>query len=80
MFAKKHHLFRSLIFFIPVCFLLASCASKSSGKKQIFSYNQSEGIATLDPAFAKNQSTIWAAHQLYNSLVETDSNLNIVPC
>ncbi|MDB5246721.1 MAG: transporter substrate-binding protein [Segetibacter sp.] len=45
----------------------------------MFSYNVQEGIATLDPAFAKSQAPIWAAHQLYNTLVETDSNLNIVP-
>jgi peptide/nickel transport system substrate-binding protein len=37
------------------------------------------GIASLDPAFAKNQSVVWATHQLYNTLVEVDSNLNTVP-
>ncbi|WP_246022405.1 ABC transporter substrate-binding protein [Filimonas effusa] len=37
------------------------------------------GITSLDPAFAKNQSLIWAAHQLYNTLIEVDSNLNMVP-
>ena len=30
------------------------------------------GIASLDPAFAKNQSIMWAVHQLYNTLVEVD--------
>ncbi|MGZ3880888.1 MAG: ABC transporter substrate-binding protein, partial [Flavisolibacter sp.] len=33
----------------------------------------------MDPAFAKNQSIMWAVHQLYNTLVEGDSQLNIVP-
>ncbi len=37
------------------------------------------GIASLDPAFAKNQSIMWAVHQLYNTLVEVDSNLQLVP-
>ena len=37
------------------------------------------GIASLDPAFAKNQSIMWAVHQLFNTLVEVDSNLQIVP-
>ena len=59
--------------------LLSSCYSKQSGDKQVFRYNESTGIATLDPAFAKNQSIIWAIHQLYNTLVETDNKLNIVP-
>ncbi len=58
---------------------LFSCASKSKNDKKVFAYNQAEGIATLDPAFAKNQATMWIAHQLYNTLVETDSNLRIVP-
>src|SRR4029078_10027867 len=47
--------------------------------KNIFHYNESSGIATLDPAFAKSQSVMWAVHQLYNTLVEIDSNLRIVP-
>ncbi|WP_018616707.1 ABC transporter substrate-binding protein [Segetibacter koreensis] len=64
---------------IIVSFFLVSCASKSKSDKQVFVYNQVEGIATLDPAFTKNQATIWLAHQLYNTLVETDSDLNIVP-
>ena len=49
-----------------------------SGKK-VFYYNESDGIASLDPAFAKNKSIMWAVHQLYNTLVETDNNLHIVP-
>lgn len=58
--------------------LLLGCYSKTSEKK-IFHYNETSGIASIDPAFAKNQSIMWAIHQLYNTLVEVDSNLNIVP-
>lgn len=64
---------------LGLCMLLSSCYSKRSNNKQVFRYNESTGIATLDPAFAKNQSIIWAVHQLYNTLVETDNKLNIVP-
>jgi oligopeptide transport system substrate-binding protein len=56
-----------------------ACNTKPAHNKQVFRYNEATGIATLDPAFAKNQSIIWAVHQLYNTLVETDSELNIVP-
>ena len=56
-----------------------SCTIKKTSNKKVFTYNESTGIATLDPAFAKNQSIMWAVHQLYNTLVEIDSNLNIVP-
>lgn len=56
-----------------------SCKQKANNQKSVFYYNESTGIATLDPAFAKNQSIMWAVHQIYNTLVEIDSNLNIVP-
>jgi peptide/nickel transport system substrate-binding protein len=59
--------------------LFNSCGSSTSGNKQVFHYNETTGIATLDPAFAKNQSIIWAVHQLYNTLVETNEALQIVP-
>lgn len=56
-----------------------SCASRTDHSKMIFRYNESAGIATLDPAFAKNQSIVWAVHQIYNTLIETDDNLNMQP-
>ncbi len=55
------------------------CNTKLQSDKKVFYYNETTGIATLDPAFAKNQSIMWAIHQVYNTLVEIDSNLNIVP-
>jgi peptide/nickel transport system substrate-binding protein len=59
--------------------VLIGCSNPKNSNKQVFSYNEPTGIATLDPAFAKNQSIMWPAHQLYNTLVEIDSGLNIVP-
>lgn len=58
---------------------LQSCRSGRNSDKQVFHYNEQTGIASLDPAFAKNQSVMWAVHQLYNTLVETDAALNLVP-
>lgn len=55
------------------------CTHPAAGKHQVFRYNQAEGIGTLDPAFAKNIAIIWATHQLYNTLVETDSALRPQP-
>lgn len=60
-------------------FFIASCYSKKNQESNIFHYNEFNGIASLDPAFAKSQSTMWAAHQLYNTLVETDDSLQMVP-
>jgi ABC-type transport system substrate-binding protein len=59
--------------------LLISCYNSEKQSANIFHYNEQTGIASLDPAFAKNQSIMWAVHQLYNTLVEVDSQLNIVP-
>ena len=70
---------KAILLLIPFLIVVSSCRKNGKKNKQVFAYNQSEGVATLDPAYAKNQSTIWVAHQLYNTLVETDSNLNIVP-
>ncbi|MBS1743510.1 MAG: ABC transporter substrate-binding protein [Bacteroidetes bacterium] len=60
-------------------FVLCSCTTHQHPGKKIFRYNQAEGIASLDPAFAKNQSVMWADHQLYNTLTEVDENLQLVP-
>ena len=64
---------------IVVGFCALSCNNSTQNDKQVFRYNETTGIATLDPAFAKNQSIIWPVHQLYNTLVETNNELNIVP-
>ena len=58
----------------------ACTSSPVSDGKKVFHYNETDGIATLDPAFAKNRSIMWPIHQLYNTLVETDKNLHFVPC
>lgn len=47
--------------------------------KKIFKYNQSSGLASLDPAFSKDQATIWACTHLYNGLVTLDDSLSVVP-
>ncbi len=48
--------------------------------KQVFRYNESSGIRSLDPAFANDQANIWACNQLYNGLVQLDNNLQVQPC
>ncbi len=61
------------------CWFLGACYNKKSSTRKVFHYNESSGIASLDPAFAKNQSVMWVVHQLYNTLVQVDEHLNIVP-
>lgn len=58
-----------------------SCGQKKDiSHLSIFKYNESAGINSLDPAFSKDQASIWAVSQLYNGLVQLDSNLIVKPC
>ena len=57
-----------------------SCSKKAPETRKFFRYNQVSGIASLDPAFAKDQAGNWACNQLYSSLVQLDNQLNIKPC
>lgn len=69
-----------VFFFILIAgFSFTACRSVSTSDKKIFRYNEPTGIASLDPAFAKNLSVIWPVHQIFNTLVQTDEKLNIVP-
>jgi ABC-type transport system substrate-binding protein len=70
----KYWLFLGLL---PI--ILGACYSSAKDDRAVFHYNETTGIASLDPVFAKNQSIMWVVHQLYNTLVEVDSNLNIIP-
>ncbi|HVG42969.1 MAG TPA: ABC transporter substrate-binding protein, partial [Chitinophagaceae bacterium] len=68
--------------YLTICLLLPflfGCYQNKKEQKNIFHYNEQTGIASIDPAFAKNQSVMWAIHQLYNTLVEVDSGLHIKP-
>jgi peptide/nickel transport system substrate-binding protein len=62
-----------------VLLCLFSCYRPGREGENIFRYNEYSGIATLDPAGAKNQSIMWAIHQVYNTLVEVDQQLQIKP-
>ena len=76
---QKPGTIKQKIFIAIITILLSACNHTKHTDKQVFYYNETTGVATLDPAFAKNQSVMWVVHQLYNTLVEIDSNLNIVP-
>ncbi|HRU60055.1 MAG TPA: ABC transporter substrate-binding protein, partial [Bacteroidia bacterium] len=62
--------------------LLEACNPTGNGSdgRQVFRFNDASGILTLDPAFAKDQSHIWASMLFYNGLVRFDDRLRAVPC
>ena len=61
--------------------LLSSCGKRVDPNEglSIFRYNESSGIITLDPIYAKDLPHIWACNQLYSSLVAYDDEMNVVP-
>lgn len=75
----KHHL-PKLINCVLFTLLIACDSNKKSNKDHlVFRYNEYKNINSLDPAFAKDNSTIWACNQIFNGLVQLDDNLNIQP-
>lgn len=68
------------IFFIIIALTLGSCSNNSERPNDVFRYNESKGISTLDPAFAKSQTIIWPVSQLFNGLVQMDENTEIKAC
>ena len=62
--------------------LVASCKPGrfDNDGRTVFRYNESAGITSLDPAFARDQSNIWAINQLFNGLVQLDTSLKVKPC
>src|SRR6201996_498291 len=71
-----------LVGLLGVILLFAvSCRTDSDTKgKTIFNINLDEGLTSLDPAFCRNQNTIWMDNQLYNGLVQIDDSLKVQPC
>ena len=57
-------------------------ASQGSGHKdkQVFRYNESAAITSLDPAAARSLEHMWVVDQLYDGLVELNADLDVVPC
>tara|TARA_R110002072_G_scaffold72354_1_gene172997 strand:+ start:16256 stop:17875 length:1620 start_codon:yes stop_codon:yes gene_type:complete len=78
---KLNTIFINNLFFIAFCVSLLSCKDSRNEEWDhlVFRYNEHQNIASLDPAFARNASTIWATNQLFNGLVQLDDSLNIQP-
>jgi len=63
--------------------MINSCNADRSDKnevRKVFRYNESAGIYSLDPAFSKDQASIWACNQLYNGLVQLNDKAQVEPC
>lgn len=78
---KYNYTFLSLLLFMGFGLMLFSCTNTKEKERDhlVFRYNDHVNIASLDPAFARNASTIWATNQIFNGLVQLDDSLNIQP-
>lgn len=65
-------IFISSLFFV-------GCNQSNENSTNVFKYNESNGISSLDPAYTRNLENMWAVNQLFDGLVELDENLNVVP-
>ena len=72
---------RKVLLGIMALVLLVACGKHDDAEEglSIFKYNESAGILTLDPIYAKDLPHIWACNQLFNSLVAFDDKMNLVP-
>jgi len=75
------------IFYRLFCGLLLAASTLTAcrhpgeaGNKKVFNMNLDQNLTSMDPAFARNQNALWMINQVFNGLVQIDSNLQIMPC
>jgi len=60
--------------------MVVSCTQVHNNQSaNVFRYNESKGITSLDPAYARNLALIWPVSQLFNGLVQFSDSLTIEP-
>lgn len=66
---------------VALCAASPSCNTNHTNEhRKVFHINLSSGnLEAIDPAFAKDLYQIWINHMVYNTLVETDEQLHVIP-
>ncbi|MEY3398372.1 MAG: hypothetical protein RL220_966 [Bacteroidota bacterium] len=76
-----HRSIAGLLLYIGIILSLASClGSVDDNSERVFRYNESNGITSLDPAYARELENLWVINQMFDGLVELDSSLHVIPC
>lgn len=76
----KRNSFALIAIIATSLFHLVSCNNMDNrSNASVFCYNESNGITSLDPAFSRDIEVMWATNQLFDGLVELDSNMKVVP-
>ncbi len=71
--------FRAILALAIFTFLISCNGSENDSPKKIFRFNQSSGITSLDPAFAKDLANMNPVGMIFNGLVRLDEKNIIVP-
>src|SRR5690348_4672346 len=76
-----YHLYAVIRSSLIALLFLWGCSEVQKNKhgKQVFSYNEVNGMTTLDPAGASGLEDIWPVNQIFNGLLEMDDSLNVRP-
>lgn len=62
-----------------IVFLISCDSYSKEGVGEVFRYNEASGIASLDPIYSRDQASNWISKQIFSTLVDTDSSLDILP-
>jgi len=65
--------------FLLALFVLVSCHQERKKTQDVLKFNISQGLSSLDPAFAKDLSTTWMVGNVYDCLFTLDENTELKP-
>lgn len=78
MRVKKRHI--KAVFYVSFAWLFCvGCSDAIESEANVFRYNESANLNSLDPAFARSLEPMWVVDQLFDGLVELDAQLQIRP-
>ena len=78
--SSENTILNSVLFILLLFLVSCSGGFDPADESRVFRYNEAANISSLDPAFARDQATIWATHQLFEGLVQLNDQLEILPC
>lgn len=70
----------NFLFFVFITLFFSCSNHERQLGKRVFRYNEAANITSLDPAFSRDQSIIWATNQLFNGLVQLNDRMEVRPC
>ncbi len=75
-----HRIIKNIFWSLWLLGLYSCQTDLTNSSKKVFNLNLDANLTSLDPAFARNQNAIWMMNQIFNGLIQIDSDLHTVPC